>query len=93
MDSVLTQLGVGAIFVVLVLRMILDFLGAQRRNGPAGEQQTGFWLEKNRAMIQEGVNPLREDLARLASNQDRYHDSLKAEIRRLDGIRWSREDH
>lgn len=75
-DAALTQLGIGGIFVILVLRELLPFLLKSRRgqthtNGNAGERPVEYWSQEFRKIIREEMGDLREDFRNFADRRSR----------------------
>ena len=58
MGDALLQLGVGGIFAILVIRVVFDFLGKQKRNGKSGELDPAYWKQEFRAAVHDEVSPL-----------------------------------
>jgi hypothetical protein len=60
-QALVTQLGVGGIFVILVLRMLLEFLGKTKRNGSSGDRDPEYWKAEfrnaTRDVLEEKVLP------------------------------------
>ena len=73
--STLTQLGVGGIFAILVIRMVLEFLGRQKRTNGAGERPVEFWQQEHRKNVHEVVqHDIGEPLKRIEAKLDRLLD-------------------
>lgn len=55
LDSILLQLGVGGIFAILVIRMVLDFLN--RRNGGSGNTKV---FDKRMVRVESNVDEIKD---------------------------------
>lgn len=55
MDTLLTQVGVGGIFTVLVLREVFTFLKTRKANGASGDQSVEFWQQQQQLIIAENL--------------------------------------
>lgn len=52
-SSLLTEIGVGGIFAILVIRMVLEYLGKEKRNGKSGEKDPAYWQQEFRAAVDD----------------------------------------
>ena len=67
MDNVLSQLGIGAIFVILVLRMIFEFLG-KKKNG----NQRCIMASKEFNDFKDEMRGVKEKIIHLDDAHSRY---------------------
>ena len=71
--DLVVQLGVGGIFAILVIRIVLDFLGKSKRNGKSGELDPAYWKQEFRAAVRDEV---REDMREIKSMLGKILDRL-----------------
>ena len=80
MDDLLVQLGVGGIFAVLVIRIVLDFLGKSKRNGSSGSMDPAYWKQEFHVAVHDEVTPLaertREEMREIKSMLSKILDRL-----------------
>ena len=68
----MTDPGVGGIFSILIIRMVFEFLGRQKRNGKSGERDPEYWKsEFRKAVKDETAEELREIKSMLGRLLDR----------------------
>ena len=59
MNETLTQLGIGGIFALLIIREVLTFLKAKKengKNGAAGERSVEYWQQQFGLVIDHSIN-------------------------------------
>ena len=81
MGDGITELGVGGIFAILVIRIVLEFLGKSKRNGKSGEMDPAYWKHEFRTAVRDEVAPMaertREELREIKSMLGKVLDRLK----------------
>ena len=60
MDGPIAEIGIGGIFAILVIRIVLDFLGKSKRNGSSGALDPAYWKQEFRTAVHDEVAPLAE---------------------------------
>lgn len=97
----LTQLGIGGIFAIMVIREVLSFLRARNGGGPSSiaKQVDDLWTWHN-VRDGDGVpvwyvrRSLEESIAKLADSIEKLVEIQRAMSARLsDHMRWEERDH
>lgn len=99
MDSFITQLGVGGIFMILALREVLRFLKDSGKvkfsgnNDLAGAQTARFWEEKMSQIVKENMRPMEHEiLTYLESMKQNLEDYERSVGKLTDSVNQIREN-
>ena len=55
MDSTFTQVGIGGLLAILIIREVFAFLKNRKSNGASGEQSKEFWQSEIRKITTEVI--------------------------------------
>lgn len=91
MDSLLTQLGVGGIFALLIIKEVFNFLAKRKTNGNAsGERPVEYWAVAIRSFVaQELSEKVVPDLIENRRIMQQIHDDLIRLSTKLDSLHKS----
>jgi len=87
MDSNLTNLSLGAIVALLIIKEVLAFLRSQRTekktNGSSGSLDPHYWRMEFRAAVKECLEPVVSNQKRMEENIGRVEEAIERA-----GCRW-----
>ena len=74
-DPTVVQIGVGGVFALLIVRLVLDFLSKQKsKNGSAGDKPVEFWEGTFRKINKESLN---ETIVPILQQQTRILEAIQ----------------